>query len=95
MSIVRGCSSSSTSLAGEGSLRQGEPVGRARHGLTVPRIGNDEHQHGLVAEVALRALEEGHVADMRRIERPAEDQSHWYSRVSSPTTTSSPERAPA
>ena len=82
-------------LAGEGSARQGEPVGRARHDLAVPRIGNDEHERALGAEVSLRALEEPHMTDVRRVEHPAEDQSHRYSSVSSPTSTSSPDRAPA
>ena len=82
-------------VAGEGGARQGEPVGRARHDLAVAGIGDDEHERALGAEVALRALDEPHMTDVRRVEHPAEDQRHRYSSVSSPTSTSSPERAPA
>ena len=59
------------------------------------RVGDDDHEQALYAEVALRTFKERDMAHVRWVEHPAEDQSQWYSRVSSPTTTSSPERTPA
>ena len=49
----------------------------------------------LSPQLALRSVGERHVPDVRRVERPAEQAGHSITRVSSPTSTSLPLRAPA
>ena len=64
-------------------------------GLLVSGARDDEHEQPVGAERAERSLGERHVAEVRRVERAAEDRRPHRVDVSSPTSTSAPVLAPA
>ena len=63
--------------------------------LLVARVGDDAPRPRLEPELPLGRVGERDVADVRRVERPAEQAGHSSTSVSSPTSTSLPVRAPA
>ena len=92
------CSSSTTSSSGERRPRELEPrLGRRRRPSLWPGRRGDEHDardRGRAPPSPCRS--ERDVAVVRRVERAAEEPDHGTnSNVSSPTSTSSPARAPA
>ena len=80
---------------GERRPREREPRLDRAVDVLVPRVGDDDHDHVVQPEPALRSVGERHVPDVRRVERPAEQAGHSITSVASPTSTSLPLRAPA
>ena len=66
----------------------------ALHILVTWALGH-EHNEAQRIEVRLCRACNGHMSDVRRVERAAEEPRHWNSRTSSPTSTASPRRTPA
>ena len=79
----------------ERKTRELEPRLRGRVDVLVSRVGDDHDHDPLQAELALRRVGERDVADVRRVEGPAEQADQSITNVSSPTSTSLPLRAPA
>ncbi len=63
--------------------------------LLVRRVAADEHLEAVELELLDPAARELEVPVVRRVERAAEEADHSNTRVSSPTSTSTPLRAPA
>src|SRR5436190_7053148 len=82
-------------VTGKGDAREREPRVRVEFDTLVAGIGDDEDHEPLEPEVPLRALDHRDVAEVRRIEGPAEEADQRNSSTSSPTTTSSPSLTPA
>ena len=80
---------------GEGKLREPESRLGRQVDLLVARVGDDDDHDPLEAELPLGSVGKRNVPVVRRVERAAEQADHSITRVSSPTSTSLPLRAPA
>ncbi len=81
-------------FVGKSSARKLEPRLRRQPDVLMARRGGHKHDELRNREVLLRRPRQLDMADMRRVERAAEE-AYPHSSVSSPTSTSSPSRAPA